>query len=107
MRRALHFATREINERPRVVPFPATWLSYFIAYRAGMTLDAIAAAAGVERWRIAKRLRLIMETRDDLKIRDRLDRLVAEMGRVKFEDHQAEMLRFPGPPVLSKRRYVS
>jgi hypothetical protein len=104
IRRALHFATREISERPRVVPFPATWLSYFIAYRAGMTVDAIAATQGVERRHISKRLLAIMPMLVQSKIRDRVELLIAEMGRVQYEDHETETLQFPG---IDHRRRVS
>lgn len=107
MARALHFAQREVAITPRRVPFPASWLGYFIAYRSGMTVDAIANEVGVERRHISKRLLAIMAMLGKPSVRARVEALVNEMGRVHFENYPANTLKFPGPSVLSHRRLVS
>jgi hypothetical protein len=101
IRRALHFATREVSEQPRIVPLPATWLSYYIAYRAGMTVDAVADQVDVGRKHIARRISAVMAMMRHPEIRARVEALVAEMGRVNFEDRSGVVCRFPGPPRLA------
>jgi uncharacterized small protein (DUF1192 family) len=103
MRRALHFATREIGETPRIVPLPATWLAFYLLYRAGMPVDEIAALVDVHRKHIARRLLASMALLGRPEIRDRIEALAAEMGRITFEDREAERLAFPGPSRLSQR----
>ena len=95
MDRALHFAMREINERPRIVPLPPTWLAFYLVYRAGMSVDAIAALMDVRRKNISRRLLISMSLRAQPAIRARIEALVAEMGRINFEPREGEQLRFP------------
>jgi hypothetical protein len=92
MRRALHFATREVG----LVSLPATWLSYYIAYRAGMTVDAIAEQLDVGRKHVARRIAAVMELMRHPEIRSRMDGLVDEMGRIRFEDRGGVVFSFPG-----------
>lgn len=106
IRRALHFATREVSEQPRIVTLPATWLSYYIAYRAGMTVDAIAEQVDVGRKNIARRVAAVMSLMRHREVSERIEALVAEMGRVNFEDRGATICRFPGPPTLALPRTV-
>jgi len=101
MRRALYFAAREIGERPRAVPLPATWLAYYLAYRAGMSVDAIAGQADVSRKPIALRIAAVIALMGHPEIRERIEALVAEMGRVNFESRGAAICRFPGPSRLA------
>jgi hypothetical protein len=104
LRRALHFAMREVSETPRVVPLPVTWLAYLLCYRAGMPVDALAAAMGVSRRHIARRLIACMAVRGVPAVNARIEALVAEMGRINFEPRDGKRLRFPGPSSLAPQR---
>jgi hypothetical protein len=104
MRRALHFATREIASEPRIVPLPATWLSYLILSRAGMSVSTIAALLDVHRKYVATRLLTCMAVMAHPDIRARIEALVVEMGRIDFDEREGKVIPFPGPPKLAPRR---
>jgi hypothetical protein len=106
MNRALHFAIREVNERPRVVSVPATWLGFYLAYRAGVSLGAIAELAEMPTKYIARRIRVTMGLRDLPAVRERIEALVTEMGRVRFDERDMEPFRFPHPLHLAHQRVV-
>ena len=107
MRRALHFAMREINEQPRIVPMPATWISYLLLSRAGMSVDAIATLMDVHRKYISRRLLACFALIAEPQIRARIEALVAEMGQINFEVHEGTILRFPGPSKLLARTHAT
>lgn len=107
LKRALHFAGRDRSIKSHKLQFPVTWLGYFIAYRAGMTVDAIAGVIDRDRAYVSRRLLAIMSMLDRPTVRQRIEGLVGEMGRIHFDGGAAEMLSFPGPSILSQRRLVS
>jgi hypothetical protein len=127
LRRATHFARREIAARRGAVPVSVRMLSYFLLYLGGVSAAEIAvweeerreallprliehkdvtpqdAAdwASVSRRDIAKHLLACMAILGDGEDRARITALAEEMGRVNYEPRAGEKLGFP----RSRRRY--
>ena len=102
--RAQYFAIREIerwDQGSAQLTMPVTWLAYYLLYRAGLTAEEIAQLAEVGRRHIARRLLICMALFKAEPIRSRIEALVAEMGRARWNEGSAVMLRFPGPSHLS------
>lgn len=107
MRRAQAFAEREAREGPGVLKLPVTWMAYYLAYRGGVSVDDIAAWVEVGRVAIARTLQRVMAMRNNPVLAARLDILVEQVGRVRYEHAGAEIVRFPGPVLLVRREYVA
>lgn len=101
MRRALHFARREADEAPINVPIVGDLLAYYLLYRAGASVDAIADFVRADRADISRRIQLCMSLMSVTAFHARVERLVAEMGSITFEEREAEIMLFPGPPRLA------
>lgn len=101
LRRALHFARREVEEAPINVPIVGDLLAYYLLYRAGASVEAIADFAGADRADISRRIQLCMSLMSIRAFHARVERLVAEMGSINFEEREAEIMVFPGPPRLA------
>lgn len=121
LRRATHFARREIAARGGAVPVSVRMLSYFLLYLSGASAAEIAvweeerreamlprliehrdvtpqdAAdwASVSRRDIAKHLLACMVILGDGEDRARIAALVEEMGRINYEPRQGECILFP------------
>lgn len=106
MRRALHFARREMEAHPGELPISLMQLSHYLLFRAGASASEIASLMEYERRHVAKRLMGCMCALGELNAarRARVEALVAEMGRIHFEDRPGELCRFPGPSTLAPQR---
>jgi hypothetical protein len=105
MRRALHFATREMEAHPGELPIAVTHLGYYLLFRAGASAAEIAAMIEMDRRHVSKRIMACVAALgavNDAR-RARVEALVAEMGQINFEAREGELIRFPGPSVLSAR----
>ena len=108
MRRALHFARREMDAHPGELPISQTQLTYYLLFRAGASATEIAALIEVHRGDLAKRLMSCMAalgTVSDAR-RARVEALVVEMGQINFGGRDGEVVPFGGPSRLSQR-YVT
>ena len=108
MRRAMHFARREMEAHPGELPICVTQLSYYLLYRAGASSSEIAGLIEVRHRHLAKRLMACMALLGtvDTRRRARVEALVAEMGQINFEARDGELLKFPGPSRLAQPRHV-
>jgi hypothetical protein len=106
MRRALYFARREADDAPINVPIVGDQLAYYLLYRAGASVDMIAACVKADRADISRRIQLCMSLMALRAFHARVERLVAEMGSINFEPREGEIKPFPGPPKLAPRRTV-
>ena len=104
MRRALHFARREMEAHPGELPISVAQLSYYLLFRAGASATEIAMLVEVHRWHLSKRLLSCMALLGtvDTQRRARIEALVAEMGQIQFEPRDGDVVRFPGPTHLSQ-----
>ena len=86
MRRAVHFARREMEAHPGELPISVVQLSYYLLFRAGASSSEIAALIEVQRRHLAKRLMACMAALGtvDTRRRARVEALVAEMGQIHF-----------------------
>lgn len=127
LRRARHFARRELYEQHGGLPVSHRMLSYFLLHLAGVTAADIAAWeserrehmlrrivrhedvtpedasewAVVTQQSVAKQLMACIAIIGRGETRARIRRLAEEMGRINFEPREAVLLRFPGPPRLA------
>ena len=121
LRRARHFARRELAARGAALPVSLSMLAHFLLYLGGVRAAEIAiweeerreallprlikhedvtpqdAAdwAAVSRRRIAKQLLACMAILGDGEDRARIAALAEEMGRINFEPREGERLPFP------------
>src|SRR5688572_6767296 len=84
MRRALHFARREMEACPGKLPLSVMQLSYYLLFRAGVSAAEIAAIIEVERKHLSKRLMACMTALGAVNAqgRARVESLVSEMGQI-------------------------
>ena len=108
MRRALHFARREMEAHPGELPISVSQLSYYLLFRAGTSSSEIAALIEVHRRQLSRRLLACMALLGTVNTesRARVEALVAEMGQINFEARDGELLKFPGPSRLAQPQQV-
>lgn len=108
MRRALHFARREMDAHRGELPISVTQLSMFLLFRAGLSAAEIAATIEMDQRRVAKRLMGAMCALGAIgpQHRARVEALCAEMGLIKFEPRAGAVVKFPGPSRLATRQYI-
>ena len=106
MRRALHFARREMDAHPGELPISVTQMSMYLLFRAGSSAAEIAAMIEVHQRHVSRRLMAAMSALGavDTKRRARVEELVNEMGCINFEPREGQLIRFPGPSQLSHAR---
>ena len=129
LRRARHFARRELAARDGALPVSVSMLAHFLLYLGGVraahialweearreallprvikredvTPEDAAEWAAVSRRSIAKQLLVCMALIGNGEQRARIAALSEEMGVINFEPREAEQLRFPGPSRLSHK----
>lgn len=103
MRRALHFARQEMEAHPGELPISVTQMSMYLLFRAGASATEIAAMIEMHQRHVSKRLMAAMAALGVVNAtrRARVEDLVREMGQIKFEPRDGELLRFPGPSRLA------
>ena len=129
LRRARHFARREVFEQQGSLPVSQQMLTFFLLYLAGanaaqialweeerrearlprmlrnrdMTPQDAAEWAIVTRRDVALQLFACMALLGNGEQRARIDLLAAQMGRLNFEPREGELRRSPGPSRLSRQ----
>ena len=127
LRRARHFARRELQEQCGALPVSPNMLTYFLLHLAGVNAAQIAAWEGERREYVLRRIARhedvtpedaadwALVTKQSVakqimaciaivglgEMRDRVRRLADEMGRIDFEPREAVVMRFPGPSRLA------
>ncbi len=100
-RRAIHLAGREIADAPGAIPLTPSWLSFYLLYRAGVSVTVIAALVDVPRAAISRRLLAVMELMRVPDVWLRIETLAEEMGRADFgAGDECDFVVFPGPARL-------
>ena len=109
MRRALHFARREMEAHPGELPISVTQMSMYLLFRAGSSAAEIAAMIEMRQRHVAKRLLSAMALLGTVNTerRARVENLVAEMGQINFEVREGDVLKFPGPSRLAHPRTIT
>jgi hypothetical protein len=108
MRRALHFARREMEAHPGELPISVTQMSMYLLFRGGVSAAEIAAMIEVHQGHVSRRLMAAMSALGtaNTERRARVEALCVEMGQINFEVREGEVLKFPGPSRLAKPRQV-
>jgi hypothetical protein len=108
MRRAQHFARREMTAHPGELPISVTQMTMYLLFRAGASAVEIAAMIEVRQRHVSRRLMDAMCALGlvNTERRARVEDLCAEMGQINFEPREGELLRFPGPSRLAPQRHV-
>jgi hypothetical protein len=108
MRRALHFARREMEAHPGELPISVTQMSMYLLFRAGASAAEIAAMIEMHQRHVSKRLMAAMSALGVITAerRARVEDLVAAMGQIRFEPRGGELVRFPGPSRLAPQRQL-
>lgn len=132
LRRARHFARREVREQEGALPVSPRMLSYFLLHLAGANVGQIATWEGerreailprvarhddvtpedaaewstVTRQAVAEELMLCIALIGRGPKRARIALLAEQMGRINFEPREGQLVRFPGPSRLIRTHVV-
>lgn len=103
---AMGVAYREVESPATPVRVPATWLTCFLMYRAGVSAADIAAATDLDHGTISQKLFAVMALMKFPSFEQRIGVLMRDIPKV-FPEDGAAVLPFPGPSILSSAVAVS